>query len=66
MKLTSGILARDKDNDAVIVFFRAKPELNQYGRWNCASAAWTYDGWQAEYDLKPPAPSKCFEVDIEL
>ncbi len=27
---------------------------------------WTLDRWNEKYDLKPPAPGKCFEVEIEL
>ena len=29
-------------------------------------AAWKVAAWKATYSLRPPAPGKCFECDVEL
>ncbi len=66
-KMVSGILARDPKewpNAFSLVFFVMRIEANA---WQCAAVkGWTIAEWDAEYNLKPPAKGKYFEVEIEL
>ncbi len=81
VKMVSGILARDKKplrrNDpdgrgGSIVFFRQWNPYVKEGIWleqsfNVKEAGeWTVAEWKATYNLKPPAPGRYFEVEIEL
>ena len=77
MPMVSGILATD--GVGWIKFFKGTPKLtcrvsNKYDRnwWyaddrmNTGPIYWPPILWKATYDLKPPAPGKCFEVELEL
>lgn len=63
-KWTYGALCRDgrgKRNGGEIVLYGCL----LYGWWGLI-AHWEVKEWEAQYDLKPPAPGKCFEVEIEI
>ena len=74
-KMTSGVLARDKNGD--IVFFngqrRKDVELMADGLWTWRKTSsigdlteFTPEDWKKTYDLKPPRRGSVFEVEIEL
>jgi hypothetical protein len=77
MKLIDGMLCRDTiAHGGIIVFFKTLDknalDLSDDGIWGTSTInninfkEWTLEQWKATYDLKPPAPGKCFAVEIEL
>lgn len=76
MKLSEGMLCRDKDDTNFIVFFqdhtRQQISLDHDGVWiSIVDSAvdikeWPLGNWTKEYNLKPPKPGNCFAVSIQL
>ena len=77
-KITSGVLCRDIGGSEFICFYPdIEMVLGIYGFWRDKSRGRLVKllgEWNAEYQLynesgkkiPPPAPGKCFEVEIEL
>jgi len=69
MKLTTGILVRNKDKNKDIGFFPRDLQLNARGFWNLTlvqAVIWSRRRWKENYKLEPPAPGEFFDVEIEL
>ena len=75
-KMTTGVLARDKDKVGEIVFCaggrRKDVRLTSSGFWAWKTdfskpyTEFSPDEWEKNYDLKPPRKGTAFEVEIEL